>query len=65
MTRAMIIAYLTVSCAAPLVSARQPGRIHELKASPSTTHIFFFDASLAPVLRIDSGDVVQLQLQKF
>ena len=61
MTRAMIIAYLTVSCAAPLVSARQPGRIHELKASPSTTHIFFFDASLAPVLRIDSGDVVQLE----
>ncbi len=35
--------------------------VHELKASPSTTHIFFFDASLEPVLRIESGDVVRLE----
>ena len=35
--------------------------VHELKASPSTTHISFFDASLEPVLRIESGDVVRLE----
>jgi len=35
-------------------------KIHELKASPSTVHRDFFDASLKPVLTIDSGDIVQL-----
>ena len=35
--------------------------VHELNASPSTTHISFFDASLEPVLRIESGDVVRLE----
>ena len=35
--------------------------VHELRASPSTTHISFFDASLEPVLRIESGDVVRLE----
>ena len=35
--------------------------VHELKASPSTTHISFFDASLEPVLRIESGDAVRLE----
>src|SRR5215467_8482317 len=35
-------------------------RIHELKASPTTVHRGFFDASLKPVLTIDSGDIVRL-----
>src|SRR5437773_3965320 len=35
-------------------------RTHELKASPTTVHRGFFDASLKPVLTIDSGDVVRL-----
>src|SRR5262252_6251902 len=35
-------------------------KIHELKASPTTVHRGFFDASLNPVLTIDSGDVVRL-----
>src|ERR1700730_18112819 len=35
-------------------------KIHELKASPTTVHRGFFDASLKPVLTIDSGDIVQL-----
>ena len=35
--------------------------VHELKASPSTTHISFFDASLEPVLRVESGDVIRLE----
>ena len=61
MTRTLVVAGLTVLCAVSSVPAQQPGRVHTLKASPSTTHIFFFDASLAPVLRIESGDVVQLE----
>ena len=35
-------------------------KIHELHASPTTVHRGFFDASLKPVLTIDSGDVVRL-----
>jgi acetamidase/formamidase len=46
------------SCAA--VPARGEDRIHELRASPTTVHRGFFDASLTPVLTIDSGDVVRL-----
>jgi hypothetical protein len=42
--------------------AQQPAqeKVHELKASPTTVHRGFFDASLNPVLTIDSGDVVRL-----
>src|SRR5436853_7909680 len=40
--------------------ARADEKIHELKASPTTVHRGFFDASLKPVLTIDSGDVVRL-----
>jgi acetamidase/formamidase len=35
-------------------------KVHELKASPATVHRGFFDASLQPVLTIDSGDIVRL-----
>lgn len=38
-----------------------PPGIHELKASAATVHRGFFDASLKPVLTIDSGDVVRLE----
>jgi acetamidase/formamidase len=44
--------------AAPAVQAQE--KIHELKASPTTVHRGFFDASLKPVLTIESGDVVRL-----
>ena len=33
---------------------------HELSASPSTVHWGYFDASLSPVLEVDSGDKVML-----
>jgi acetamidase/formamidase len=46
-----------VLAAAP---ARSEEKVHELKASPTTVHRGFFDASLKPVLTIDSGDVVKL-----
>jgi acetamidase/formamidase len=42
------------------VTAQCEEKIHELRASPTTVHRGFFDASLKPVLTIDSGDVVRL-----
>ncbi len=44
-----------------VVTAQGSSKIHELKASPATVHRGFFDASLAPVLTIDSGDIVRLE----
>ncbi len=35
--------------------------VHDLKATPATVHRGFFDASLPPVLTIDSGDIVRLE----
>lgn len=39
----------------------QAPAVHELKATPSTVHRGFFDASLKPVLKINSGDTVRLE----
>ena len=61
MTRTTVVAELTVLFAITSACAQQPRTVHELKASPSTTHISFFDASLEPVLWIESGDVVRLE----
>jgi acetamidase/formamidase len=36
------------------------GEIHTLKASPQTVHTGFFDAAIPPVLKIESGDRVNL-----
>ena len=44
-----------------IASAQESPKTHELKASPATVHRGFFDASLKPVLTIDSGDVVRLE----
>lgn len=44
-----------------IASAQESPKVHELKASPTTVHRGFFDASLKPVLTIDSGDVVRLE----
>src|SRR5262245_36427770 len=42
-------------------SAQSAPKTYDLKASPSTVHRGFFDASLNPVLTIDSGDIVRLE----
>jgi acetamidase/formamidase len=48
--------------ALPSVATGQASpKVHELKASPATVHRGFFDASLKPVLTIDSGDIVRLE----
>ena len=38
----------------------QAGKVHSLKATPQTVHTGFFDPTIPPVLRIDSGDTVAL-----
>jgi acetamidase/formamidase len=43
-----------------VATAQGQDKVHELRASPATVHRGFFDASLTPVLTIDSGDVVRL-----
>src|SRR5262245_66691309 len=53
---------LGVAVALPVVAGAQSSPpVHELKASPATVHRGFFDASLKPVLTIDSGDIVRLE----
>ena len=43
------------------ISVHAAPRTHELKAAPHTVHRSFVDASLPPVLTIDSGDIVKLE----
>src|SRR5258708_26987842 len=40
--------------------AQTSGKVHELKSSPTTVHRGFYDATLKPVLTIDSGDKVKV-----
>ena len=61
MTRAALVVGLSAMFGVLSVFGQEPNRVHDLKASPSTTHISFFDASLEPVLHIDPGDVVRLE----
>src|SRR5215472_5989302 len=54
-----ISAAAIAACAA--ATAQSQEQIHELRASPETVHRGFFDASLKPVLTINSGDIVKLE----
>ena len=55
----LCLAFL-IACCSSLFAQTAP-KVHELKASARTVHRGFFDASLKPVLTIDSGDVVRLE----
>src|SRR5216117_2463920 len=53
-----------MTCVLALSSALQAQtspKIHELKATTRTVHRGFFDASLKPVLTVNSGDIVKLE----
>src|SRR5262245_14073026 len=54
---------MIVACCLMLTAARAQTapKVHELTASPETVHRGCFDASLKPVLTIDSGDIVRLE----
>src|SRR5580704_6057828 len=51
---------LSVGFMLAAATAQSEEKIHELRASPTTVHRGFFDASLKPVLTIDSGDIVRV-----
>jgi acetamidase/formamidase len=61
MRLAGIVGCLGVFAIPSVVTAQGSPHTHELKASPATVHRGFFDASLKPVLTIDSGDIVRLE----
>ena len=56
-----LAAFVGLSLLPGVAAAQGETRTHELKASPATVHRGFFDASLKPVLTIDSGDIVRLE----
>ena len=57
----MLAHTLTIVMLPALANAQSAPRTFDLKASPTTVHRGFFDASLKPVLTIDSGDIVRLE----
>ena len=57
---AVMVTVVSIACTGSSLAQRAP-KVHLLKASPQTVHRGFFDASLKPVLTIDSGDVVKLE----
>ena len=42
-------------------AALTPGALHHLRATPQTVHWGYFDAALAPALRVKSGDLIQAE----
>jgi acetamidase/formamidase len=56
-----IIACVLLFALPSAATAQGSPKVHELKASAATVHRGFFDASLKPVLTIDSGDIVRLE----
>jgi acetamidase/formamidase len=38
-----------------------PGAVHRLRATPATVHWGYFDAALAPVLKVASGDLIHAE----
>lgn len=60
MKRFQLCVVFLCACSSTL-SAQNAPKVHELKATTRTVHRSFFDASLKPVLTINSGDVVRLE----
>jgi acetamidase/formamidase len=56
-----VLACISLLLVPAIFRAQETPKVHELKASPATVHRGFFDASLKPVLTIDSGDIVRLE----
>src|SRR4026207_2054897 len=52
---------LTIVMLPALANVQSAPKTFDLQASPPTVHRGFFDASLKPVLTIDSGDIVRLE----
>jgi acetamidase/formamidase len=57
----LVVASLLAAPVTLVATTQAAPQTHELKASPTTVHRSFFDASIPPVLTIDSGDIVKLE----
>lgn len=60
MKRRLIAVCAGIFALGSAAGAQNAGKTHELRPSPSTVHRGFYDATLKPVLTIDSGDTVKL-----
>ena len=58
---ALMVVCIGLLALPPIARAQGSPKIQELKASAATGHHGFFDASLKPVLTVDSGDIVRLE----
>src|SRR5688572_26099093 len=56
----VVVATLAVMASASAGAQRPAGRTHKLEASPTTVAYGYYSATAAPVLRIASGDVVEV-----
>jgi acetamidase/formamidase len=65
MKRFVVLAVLFSTCVLSPLVAQQPeesgGAFYQLKPSPKTVTWGYYDAKIAPVLRIKSGDTVEIQ----
>ena len=55
MNRYAIVIFASMLGLGMRADAQTGGKVHELKSSPTTVHRGFYDATLKPVLTIDSG----------
>src|SRR4030095_4900569 len=56
-----VVACIGLIALPAVATAQGQPKVHDLKASVATVHRGFFDASLKPVLTVDSGDIVRLE----
>src|SRR6267154_4615341 len=65
MRRFLVLAILLVTCITAPLCAQQPaesgGAFYKLKPSPKTVTWGYYDAKTPPVLRIKSGDTVEIE----
>ena len=60
MTRRVAVCSLSAVAAMAVGAAQTPGKTHRLEATPATVAYGFYDAAAKPVLRIASGDVIDV-----
>ena len=58
--RRIVLTALLITAAMATGSAQKPGKTHRLEATPTTVAYGFYDAAAKPVLRVASGDVIDV-----
>jgi acetamidase/formamidase len=63
MMRSLLLVFgacAVATCSSPAAVQPLAGRVHRLEATPQTVHVGHFDARVKPVLRVASGDVIDV-----